>query len=66
MRQEGRPEDEVADQDAPEAEKYQVDVESFSIQLEKHERQRLQLFHRNCAMGRMFMSCFEEDGRGVH
>jgi hypothetical protein len=35
----------VADEEAIESEKYQADVADLSIQFEKHERHRLQLFH---------------------
>src|ERR1700693_996950 len=50
-RQEGRPENEVAGQDAPESEEHQINLEGVSIQLEKHERQCLQLLRRKCAQG---------------
>ena len=39
-RHEGRPENEVADQEVIGPEKYHADVVSLSIQFEKHERQR--------------------------
>src|SRR6266851_1173507 len=44
-RQEGRPENEVPDQEAIESEKYHADVVGLSIQFEKHQRQGSQLFH---------------------
>src|SRR5215472_6898112 len=44
-RQEGRPENKVADQDLKHSEKYQSDVPGLSTQVEKHQRQGLQLLH---------------------
>ena len=43
-RQEGRPENEVPDQEVIESEKHEADVGALIIEFEKHQRQSLQLF----------------------
>ncbi len=35
----------------PQSEEHQINVVGVTIQLDKHERQRLQLFRRKCAPG---------------
>src|SRR6266702_1381148 len=50
-RQEGQPENEVADQDDMESESYHHNVGPLSMQIEKHERLRLQLICRDRSHG---------------
>jgi hypothetical protein len=60
-RQEGRLENQVADQKAIDAEKYEADVDALTIQLEKQNCQRPQLFHLECVQ---VLAASQDDKRG--